>query len=132
MDAIPAEVPQPAVGPDAEVTVPVWLAGGIDTRPVFDALEAWTVIDGTAGHVIVEHPARGVRVGFLPERPDGYDPDALWEITAYADPGDTRPMWKTTFGDHTPAEAIIAFIVAVTAPAGVLRHPDELPRHSRR
>ncbi|WP_436778235.1 DUF317 domain-containing protein [Yinghuangia sp. YIM S09857] len=132
MDITPSAVPQPVIGPDTEVTVPVWLAGACDTGPVFDALQAWTVLDGTAGHTVLEHPARGVRVAFLPERPSGYDRDAVWEITAYADPGDEHHLWTAAFGESTPPEAIAAFIAAATDPAGAVRHPDELPRHPRR
>lgn len=132
MNAIPAEVREPEVGPDTRVTVPVWLAGACDTTPVFDALEGWTVVDGTPGHTVLEHPDRGVRLAFLPERPGGYDPDAVWEVTAHTDPGDEHHLWKAVFGDETPPEAITAFITAATDAAGAVRHPDELPRHPRR
>ncbi|WTW98205.1 DUF317 domain-containing protein [Streptomycetaceae bacterium NBC_01309] len=132
MDTVPAEAPQPVVGPHTRVTVPVWLAGACDTRPVFDAVDAWEVLDDTPGHVVVEHPDRGVRVAFLPERPGGYRPDAVWEVTAYADPDDERHLWKAVFGAATPPEAVAAFIAAATDPAGAVRHPDELPHRTRR
>lgn len=132
METIPAPVPQPEVGPDMEVTVPVWLAGACDTTAVFNALEGWTVVDDSPSHTVREHPDRGVRVAFLPEPTGGADRDVVWEVAAYADPGTECELWRASFDDQTPPETIAAFIAAATDPAGAVRRLDELPRHPRR
>ncbi|WTW93447.1 DUF317 domain-containing protein [Streptomycetaceae bacterium NBC_01309] len=130
MDRISAETP-PEVGSDTRVTVPVRLAGAGEADTVLGALEGWHVLDDTAGHRLLEHPDGGLFVGFLPERPGGYQPDAVWEVTAYASPVDGHHLWKAVFGAETPPEAIAAFIAAASGP-GAVRHPEELPDRSRR
>ncbi|MFE3205758.1 DUF317 domain-containing protein [Embleya sp. NPDC059237] len=118
--------------PDSRVTVKPYLAGighdGVD--PVFDMLEAagWTTVADHPGNITSHGPDGLARVRFQPEDPDYHYADNLWVVTI--GDGIYAPAWRVTFPDTVPYELIGAFVRAMNDPAGLERHPGELPdRH---
>ncbi|WP_331773249.1 DUF317 domain-containing protein (plasmid) [Embleya sp. NBC_00888] len=115
--------------PDSRIAVRPYLAGIGDNTvgAVFRTLEVagWTMVTDSWCNVTAWSPDRLARVRFQPEDPDYHHHDNLWRITV----GDGRyqPTWHTTFTDDVPHELVETFCRAMTDPAGLVRHPEELP-----
>jgi hypothetical protein len=92
---------------------PRYLAGPTDTgepaiQPLLDL--SWHMTYDELANVYVQAPDQRVRLGYLPEGDD----DALWRITAYADPF-AVPRWRVTFQDAAPTEIVAGFTIALAA-----------------
>lgn len=110
----------PETDQTAPITVPGYAAGpGIPT-PALEALRdaGWTRYEDGEGDVTYVSPDGAASARFAPEIAP---PDPLWAL-AYTDPdpyAKSPRSWKATFGSNTPAEAIAAFVAALTDPAGI-------------
>ncbi|MGW4345290.1 DUF317 domain-containing protein [Streptomyces sp. NPDC004690] len=101
--------------PDHEVTdvdgdvyvAPRYLARATCTGdPALDPLLqlGWDLSRDGLGNVYVTAPDHKVRLGYLPEGPDG----GLWRINGYTDPFGP-PAWGACFSDTCPIEFVTAF-----------------------
>ena len=104
----------------APVTVPGYAAGAGDPSLALDRLRdaGWTRYEDGDGDVTYVSPDGAARAQFAPEIAP---PAPLWAV-AYTNPdpyAKNRMSWKATFGMDTPAEAIAAFVTALTDPAGL-------------
>ena len=106
---------------------PRYLAGSTYTgdpaiRPLLDA--GWTLSKDELCNTYVNAPDHTIRLGYLPEGED----DALWKITASADPF-AMPQWLVTYKDSAPTEIVAGFTTALAAaytagPGAYLNHRD--------
>ena len=107
----------------APITVPAFAAGaGIPTLALDRLRDAgWDRYEDDRGNVTYVSLDGCARAEFGPETPRYLLFGALWEF-AYTDPNPyakNRKSWKASFGDEVPAEAIAAFIEALTDPNGL-------------
>lgn len=96
--------------------------GGPAIRPLLDV--GWKMNHDELGNVYVNAPEQTIRLGYLPEGED----DALWKITASADPF-AMPRWLVTYKDSAPTEIVAGFTTALAAaytagPDAYLNHRD--------
>ncbi|MFI1584753.1 DUF317 domain-containing protein [Embleya sp. NPDC020630] len=118
--------------PDSRVTVKPYLAGiGEDTvGPIARLLESrgWTMTDDACCNTTWFSPDGLAHIRFQPEDGDYHRDGNLWRITV--GDGAFGLVWQTTFPDTVPYELIKAFVLAMNHPAGLERHPRELPRRA--
>jgi hypothetical protein len=121
-----AEDSEPTMPPP--VTVPAYAAGAGEPDLALKRLHeaGWTRYDDGIGDVAYVSPDGAVRAEFAPETRNSVARGVLWEV-AYTDPNPyakNRNSWTAHFSDQVPAEAIAAFLTALTDPTGL-----ELDRH---
>ncbi|WP_169740005.1 DUF317 domain-containing protein [Actinospica robiniae] len=119
----------PAFTPPAPVLAPPYAAGGGMPTPALEAARAagWDRSEDEAGNLTYRSPDGRCHVEFGPET-DRYsrDADRLWVAEYRPEPGGERG-WAAHFGEDVPAEAIAAFLRALTDPAGIRgAHPGYL------
>jgi hypothetical protein len=108
--------------------VPGYAAGPGYPAPALNAAAqaGWTRFEDDAANVTYTSPDACARLQFGPETVRYTRCRArLWQATYTPDPTSTttgQAGWKATFGENTPAEAIAAFLTALTRSAG--RHTD--------
>jgi len=111
----------PALIPTAPTPVPPYTAGAGIPAPALNAAQAagWDRHEGASANVTYTSPDGRCVLQFGPET-DRYhdDADRLW-IAEYRPESGQPHAWAAHFGDHVPAEAIAAFVTALTDPAGI-------------
>ncbi|MEY9861404.1 hypothetical protein ABH935_007045 [Catenulispora sp. GAS73] len=116
-----AEDSEPTMAPP--VTVPAYAAGAGAPDVALDRLHeaGWIQYANGVGDVAYRSPDGCVRAEFAPESRSALPKGVLWEV-AYTDPNPyakNRSSWTAHFSDDVPAEAIAAFLTALTDPTGL-------------
>ncbi len=109
--------------------MPRYLTGPGDPDTALDVLIAagWRCESDDAGNVAMFSPDGLARVGFLPESAICHYDGHLWVIQVHATPDAPEPEWTATFGEHTPADLVAAFLRAMTAPPAGAEQPALSP-----
>jgi hypothetical protein len=108
------------------VLLPAYAAGSGIPAPALQAAQdaGWTRHEDEAANVTYTSPDEQCVLEFGPETDRyHYDHDRLWSAEYRPGPGQPR-AWAAHLGDATPAEAIAAFIRALTDHGGIrANHP---------
>ncbi|MFD4749153.1 DUF317 domain-containing protein [Streptomyces rubiginosohelvolus] len=94
-----------------------WLSSDHCAGPVLDLLDGlgWAVVDTPEANIHSTSPDGRVYVGWLPEDPDAWKRDIVWQVRVQ--PADGAP-WVQEFGPYTPSEAVAGFLATLIASPG--------------
>ncbi|MFB7300996.1 DUF317 domain-containing protein [Streptomyces rubiginosohelvolus] len=94
-----------------------WLSSNHCAGPVLDLLDGlgWAVVDTPEANIHSTSPDGRFYVGWLPEDPDAWKRDIVWQVRVQ--PADGAP-WVQEFGPYTPSEAVAGFLAALIASPG--------------